>query len=333
MVWGVSGCATPSPVWPGIGIRYAKAEQCLATNDPAYATTLQVRWLGTACYLIQLGDRAIFTDPFLTHQSLLRVALGGSIKSNPNTVSNALVGLPVPQSIFVGHSHYDHMLDAAECLKQPGWGGVPIYGSASTRNLLRGYGGQPAKNGHLVSTNCSWQEVAKGIRYQAMAATHGRQLPLLPLLYGGAINKPRRTPPARPGAFKVGDTYAFVFELSNEQATNTIYFTGAAHRGREGFPDPSVTTVDVALLCVPTWKRSPGYPSNIISRLKPRHIVTSHYDNFFQVNQEPTDVVPLADMDGFLIQAQRSADYPEFEDIMVPAVGAVLRFKGKVPHP
>src|ERR1051326_2225685 len=171
----VSGCAGRSPVTGGMLMSFRRADTGLATNDAAFGTTLQVRWLGTACYLLQLGDRVIFTDPFLTHQSMWRAGLGGTIKSDPQIVSNALAGLPVPRAIFVGHSHYDHLLDAAECLKQPGWGDVPIYGSESTRNILRGFGERFTNTWQAVVTNGSWQAVADGIRYQAIPATHGRQ--------------------------------------------------------------------------------------------------------------------------------------------------------------
>ena len=52
-------------------LQFTKGNSVLTTNEPAYDSTLQIRWLGTACYLIQLGDKVIFTDPFLTHHSLV----------------------------------------------------------------------------------------------------------------------------------------------------------------------------------------------------------------------------------------------------------------------
>src|SRR5882672_3556932 len=87
LFWGMTGCASHSPVAPGMVLGFTRAEPTPATNDLSYAKSLQVHWLGTACYLVQFGDRVIFTDPFLTHHSLSRVALGASIKSNPHTVS------------------------------------------------------------------------------------------------------------------------------------------------------------------------------------------------------------------------------------------------------
>jgi len=292
-----------------------------------YRSTLQVQWLGTSCFLLQLGEKAIFTDPFLTHQSLSRVALGGAIHSNPRLVAAKLARLPVPQAIFVGHSHYDHLLDLAECLKQPGWGEVPVFGSISTRNVLWGHGKQFTNGWHLVSTNTDWNVVVNGIRYKAIAAAHGRQLPLLPLLYSGNVRTCLPETSQRASEMRVGDNFGLLFEISNERATYTVYFIGAAHRDKEGFPDESVKAVDVAILCVPTWKLSHGYPANVIQRLKPRHIVASHFDNFFQTNSKDPEVVALADMDSFLIEAQKSVVYKGFEDMVVPAVGSILRFE------
>lgn len=325
----LAGCASPGPVARGMVLLYTRAQPEIGRAAPEYRRTLQVRWLGTACYLLQLGDTVVFTDPSLTHQPLARVALGGTLKSDASAVSRRMTGLPVPQAIFVGHSHYDHLLDLAACLRQPGCSGVPVYGSSSTRNILCAYGRQFTNAWRPVITNSVWQQVAPGIRYKAFATTHGRQLPLLPLLYPGQVNRCLRSPPRRAADFKVGDTYAFLLELFNEQATNTVYFIGAAQANQEGFPDASVKTVDLAILCVPTWKLAPGYPTNIIGRLQPRHIVAAHYDNFFQVNAKPPEVVPLADMAGFLTCAQECASYEGFEDILVPAVGSVLRFPNK----
>ena len=80
-------------------------------------------------------------------------------------------------------------------------------------------------------------EVAEGVRYKATAATHGRQLPVLLLLYAGSVHKPMHQTPRQASDFKVGENYAFLFELSNDQATNTIY------PGFESIRVPSVGSV------------------------------------------------------------------------------------------
>jgi hypothetical protein len=100
LFWGMTGCAGRSPVTPGMVLGFTRAEPILATNDLTYTKSLQVRWLGAACYLVQLGDRVIFTDPFLTHHSL-RGWGWGLVKSNPHTVSNSR-GLACSPGDFCG---------------------------------------------------------------------------------------------------------------------------------------------------------------------------------------------------------------------------------------
>ena len=202
-----TSCASRSPVAPGMVMHFSPR---LPSNRAADTNALQVQWLGTACYLLQLGDQAILTDPFYSHQSLGRVALGG-LKSNPHIVSNALASVPVPKAIFIGHSHYDHLLDAAQSLSQPGWEAVSIYGSETTRNILHGYGPSFTNNWRMVATDSQWHTVSPGIRYQAVLATHGRQLPLLPLLYRGEVKAPRAKQPRSAFAFRVGECYALLF--------------------------------------------------------------------------------------------------------------------------
>src|SRR5262249_20568631 len=127
------GCAEPNLVAEGKVLSVAAGARALTRGDPRYETTLQVKWLGTACYVIRLGDEVLFTDPFVSHHSAWQVATG-TIASDPAKVRAALEGLPAPAAIFVSHSHYDHLLDAAEALKQPGWAAAPIFGSDTTRN-------------------------------------------------------------------------------------------------------------------------------------------------------------------------------------------------------
>src|SRR5687767_14571917 len=129
-----TNCASRSPVAPGMVMHFSPR---LPYNRAADTNALQVQWLGTACYLLQLGNQAILTDPFYSHHSMTRVAFG-ALKSDPQIVSNALASVTVPKAIFVGHSHFDHMLDAAQSLSQPGWEGVSIYSSETTRNILHG---------------------------------------------------------------------------------------------------------------------------------------------------------------------------------------------------
>jgi hypothetical protein len=61
-------------------------------------------------------------------------------------------------------------------------------------------------------------------------------------------------------------------------------------------------------------------------RLRPAHIVASHYDDFFKTKKEPPKVIVPGNLEGFGAKAQAAAQYTNFQSIVVPAVGAVMHF-------
>lgn len=70
------------------------------------AETLQITWLGTGCYQIQLGDGAILTDPFVSHQGLFYSVLGGKLKVDEKKVCRTFGPLAcagrVGSGVFLG---------------------------------------------------------------------------------------------------------------------------------------------------------------------------------------------------------------------------------------
>lgn len=335
-----TGCAADFPVNTGKVLTITRADDPLPETDPNFRTALQIRWLGTACHLLQLGDASILTDPFVSYHSMTRVGLG-KIASDENKVRDKFAGLPPPQAIFIGHSHYDHTLDLPAAMQLPGWQSVPVYGSVTTKNILHGFGPELADRLQQTETDETWRQVAVAgnctIEYMSVLSEHAPQLGRT-LLYPGKVTEPMKKPPTRAPQFKVGETYAYFFRLTHGSATPTasrpnrtsftVYFADAAANAPIGLPktDPPAP-IDIAILCVPGWRNVKGYPDEVIRRLKPRHIVLSHFDNFFQEDFAKPEVVPTADLQDFLQTVQNAADYPEFENICVPAVDTFLHFE------
>ena len=338
----IPGCSGPFPVYPGevrwIGRTPRTACERTASDEPA----LRIHWLGAACYLISLDDVVLLTDPFVTYHSTLRVA-AGRIGSDPRLVKELIGPLPVPRAVFIGHSHYDHLLDAAETLKLPGWERVPVYGSRTTQNILRGYENVSDANIRQTETGATWHHVGKigetgaadrtgkGLSYKAIEAEHGPQLPCI-LLWPGHVEQPRTSPPTKAGDFRVGETYTYVFAIrgapdgGGQAREFTVFFAGAATTPPLGFPDESIESVDVAILCVPGWKNITGYPTGIIRRLQPRYIVLAHFDDFLQTGRKRRRVIATADLDAFVRVVKEAANYERFEAIVMPDVGTTISF-------
>jgi L-ascorbate metabolism protein UlaG (beta-lactamase superfamily) len=297
----------------------------VARAEPAGQNSLQIQWFGTSCFALQFGDKLILTDPFLTHQSMTRTLFRRQLRSDPELVARKLKALPrAPDAIFVGHSHYDHILDAPEVLTL--YPKTPIYGSVSVRNVLCGSGKQFTNTWKQVQANGEWQQVASGIRYKALSATHARQVKVLPLFYRGHVNQCQKG--SSVNAYKAGETYVYAFELVNGTLTNVVYFAGAAHHGSEGFSRDSLPAVNLAILPVASWKNTRDYPREFIERLQPQHIIASHYNSFFQTDDNPPRMFSQIDMSGFLTVAQEAAQsYSRFVSLNVPAVGSLLLFE------
>ncbi len=91
--------------------------------------SLTFRWLGTAGVVVESAGQVLAIDPFFTRPSLMRMLQ--PLFSNVELVANKL---PECHYILVTHSHYDHLLDVPEVMRNSN---AVAYGSSNTSQLLR----------------------------------------------------------------------------------------------------------------------------------------------------------------------------------------------------
>lgn len=98
---------------------------------------VRVTFLGVTSLLIEDGQTCLLTDGFFSRPSLAHVALG-RLAPQPERIARGLAraGIQRLDALLVGHSHYDHALDAPEVARRTG---ALLVGSASTANLARGW--------------------------------------------------------------------------------------------------------------------------------------------------------------------------------------------------
>ncbi len=137
----LAGCST-LPTEPGFLMELRPVAPALAPGAPGYDETLQVHWAGSACYLIQLGELSVLTDPFVSHHGLLYSFFGGRMGSDAGLVDGTIARWGRPDAVFVGHSHWDHLLDLPTLLERPEYEGVKVYGTTTTHNLLGDHQGK-----------------------------------------------------------------------------------------------------------------------------------------------------------------------------------------------
>ena len=115
----------------------AYAKLWMPTATPA-AGEIRVTFLGVSTLLIDDGETALMTDGFFSRPDK-KSALLGSIVPDVAVIATSLerAGVQRLAAVIVGHSHYDHSMDAPEVAKRTG---ALVIGSESTANVARGWG-------------------------------------------------------------------------------------------------------------------------------------------------------------------------------------------------
>jgi hypothetical protein len=97
---------------------------------------ITLRWLGVAGLELGCPGRRIVFDPYFTRVSI-REMFFSRLHSDANVISRYLT---VCDAIFITHSHFDHLMDAAEAAHQTG---AVVYGSPNTCRILSAQGLPP----------------------------------------------------------------------------------------------------------------------------------------------------------------------------------------------
>jgi len=257
----ISGCAgqydwmfetflDPIPVREGNLITIEKSEP---PDDPN-EQTLAIHWFGTSSYDIRLGDLSVLTDPFVSYKEPHKIiGINRSenyMASDIHLVKRTYGELKAPPTaIFIGHSHYDHMMDTVAALELPGWRNVPVYGSQTTRHILAGYpknaSSEPhnlCSDGNVIPPVKNWSDnwclsvrsknpeeydwiviEPNLLYYQSFKATHAHHIAGV-TLWNKKLNKDIKRPPEITNDFQMGKTYIHIFELKASKGAGYVSY-------------------------------------------------------------------------------------------------------------
>lgn len=260
--------------------RRARAEADAATHrDLAWSRSpragdlpadLSLAWLGTAGFRLSYQGQHLLIDPYLTRLSLGDLVRGRVVAADPARHS----GLPDPLAILVGHTHFDHALDAPALA---GRAGCKVYGSASLARLMKLHG-----RAHLavpVEPHRTYE-----IGPFTVSFTPSRHARLALGLWTPADGELtcEHTDGLTPQAYRCGQVWGIHVAVAGV----TFYHQGSCdlvddeirHRG-----------VDYLLAGIAGRRFTPRYWQRLLARLEPRVVVAHHFDDFFR----PVDA-PLA---------------------------------------
>lgn len=288
-----------------IGLKPARTEWFCPNDAPHHGKHdgegVELVYLGTAGFILRSAARTVVLDPYLSRPNLRRTF---AAKLAPDTDLIRRV-IPHADDVLIGHSHYDHILDAPDLCKQTG---ARLIGSRSTMMVGRAAG---VPHAQLVET-AGHEDIPSGDwTVRGIPSRHGRVFGRIP--FPGDIDFPPPWPP------RMGD-------LKHGLVLNWIVKTGGltvAHIDSADFINEEIGghRCDVLCLCAIGRKFRPNYTKDAIELLKPRWVVPCHWDTMITPLEADPDLIPTVDLPGFMQEIRDAGAEP----LLTPILGR-LRF-------
>ena len=291
-VGAVVGCGAP--------LRRFPFDQSDSVTDESGLT---VDFYGVTCFRLKWHDTAVLVDPFWTYLPLLKVGLGQST-SDPEQVDPYLDQLGQVESVLVGHSHYDHVMDLPYVTPhlQPNtkvFCNQTLVHTLAPLNLPLRY---TAMNAHAADEHRAgpWFSANRGkVRVMAISSGHPNNYAFFHM-WPRHIKRDRKKAPTRASHFQEGMTLAFLVDFLQPDGitvAHRVYVQTSSRGYPDGFFPKSVLDargVDVALLGMDCANIEASGTPSIIDFIEPKTVLFCHWENFFRKkNQPPREIVKV----------------------------------------
>jgi L-ascorbate metabolism protein UlaG (beta-lactamase superfamily) len=256
----------------------AFAGRWMQPTAPAPPGTLRVTFLGVSTLLIDDGETALLTDGFFSRPDR-KTALLGSVAPDVGLIAKSLerAGITRLAAVMVGHSHYDHSMDAPEVAKRTG---ALVVGSESTANVARGWG-LPEDRLRVVGDG-------ESLTFGRFRVTMIRSRHVPTVMTGGTIDAPL-VPPVRLHKYAEGGSYSMLIEHDTKSLLvhGSAGFVESALRGRRA----DVVYLGIGLLGKKDAAYRQAYWREVVRTVGAKRVVPIHWDDFFLPLHQP--LVPL----------------------------------------
>ncbi len=253
-----------------------------ATVDAA--STLSLRWLGTASFVLESATTTVLIDPYLTRKPLL--AMPFAHEPDDGAIFGALPDKV--DAVLCGHSHYDHVADAPRIAKRTG---AKLVGSESTCAWGAAEG---LSESQLVRVGPRGRTLEVGdMTVRFIPSQHGKVAFHRVPFPGFVTETPRLPQPV--WAYKMGGAFGIHVRVG----ALSVY-----HNGSADLIDAELRDVraDVLLACLAGRRGTESYLRRLVDHLHPGLVVPTHHDAFFAPLSRGVHLLPRIDLGGFLAE-------------------------------
>jgi len=254
---------------------------------------LELTWLGTAGFRLAYQGTVVWIDPYVTRLSLRDLVARRVVPASEAAID---AWIDRADAVLVGHTHFDHALDAPAIARRFG---ARVYGSSSLAQLMRihGLAGQAV----VVAPHRDYE--VGPFRFRFTPSRHSRLQLGLAVPYAGELTC-EHVDELSPQRYRCGQVWGICVEVAGMR----IYHQGSADLIEDEIRDRGV---DLYLCGIAGRRFTPRYVERIVRALAPDRIVPAHYDDFFRPLDAPLRFSLNVDLTGFAEEVHRaSRDVP-----------------------
>jgi L-ascorbate metabolism protein UlaG (beta-lactamase superfamily) len=228
---------------------------------------LRLQWLGVSGYRLSYEGTSLFIDPYVSRVPLRALLLRRVSTPDPAMLDRYISAPGEVAGVLVGHTHFDHALDAPEIARRFD---CQAYGSASLARLMRLHGlGERAVE---VQPHKTYELGPFAVRF--IPSRHSKLLLGRKVPFDGELTC-EQLDGLTPGAYRCGQVWGIRIEVAG---------TSFYHQGSADLDDEQLRRepVDVFLAGIAGRHVTPRYWERVLPKLDPEAVVPTHYDNFFK---------------------------------------------------
>lgn len=232
---------------------------------------LELTWLGVAGVSLAYEGTRLLIDPYVTRAPLGDIARRRLLTPDRDRIDRHL---PRADAILLGHTHFDHALDAPTIARRDG---CTVYGSESAVRLMALHG----LAGSTIRVEPHRVHEIGPFRVTFVPSVHSKLVLGLAVPNGGEITC-EHLDGLSSNAFCCGQVWGIRIEV----AGRTFYHQGSADLVDDEVPRGEV---DYFLCGIAGRQVTDRYVPRILGRLRPRHVLAVHQDDFFRSTDEAAD--------------------------------------------